>query len=505
MVDSGPGGELPDRESKHLVKGRAVANRAWPTRPLATVVIALALLNVFTLGAGAAVASLMPAQLAKWNVARVAGRPLSAAGPVLPGVTATAPLPTSRGLAAALSGVMSSAGLGPQTGLVVTDPASGRVLYANGAATMLQPASTAKLTTAVAALDVLGPDARLRTRVTAGGTPGSIVLVGGGDPTLAAGPPPASDYPQPATLKALAAATARALRARGQKSVRLSYDTSLFTGPALAPGWPAAYVSTGNVTAITALEVDQGRLTPSGAPQDADDPLNFRPRSTDPAGQAAAAFRTFLAADGIHVLGQLGQQTAPRRARSLAAVSSPPLSAMVGWMLRESNNVIAENLARQVALREGKPASFSGAAAAVTQVLGSLGLPRGIHLVDGSGLSPQDRIAPSLLARLIGLAASSRHPQLRAAITGLPVAGFLGTLAPGQSVFGDLGGPGLGVVRAKTGNLSTVATLAGLVYDSSGQVLGFAFMTNGVPAAKLGQAAKGIGAMASALARCGCR
>jgi D-alanyl-D-alanine carboxypeptidase/D-alanyl-D-alanine-endopeptidase (penicillin-binding protein 4) len=85
------------------------------------------------------------------------------------------------------------------------------------------------------------------------------------------------------------------------------------------------------------------------------------------------------------------------------------------------------------------------------------------------------------------------------------VAGFLGTLAPGQSVFGDLGGPGLGVVRAKTGNLSTVATLAGLVYDSSGQVLGFAFMTNGVPAAKLGQAAKGIGAMASALARCGCR
>jgi D-alanyl-D-alanine carboxypeptidase/D-alanyl-D-alanine-endopeptidase (penicillin-binding protein 4) len=205
------------------------------------------------------------------------------------------------------------------------------------------------------------------------------------------------------------------------------------------------------------------------------------------------------------VLGQLGQQTAPRRARSLAAVSSPPLSAMVGWMLRESNNVIAENLARQVALREGKPASFSGAAAAVTHVLGSLGLRRGIHLVDGSGLSPQDRIAPILLARLIGLAASSRHPQLRPAITGLPVAGFLGTLAPGQSVFGDLGGPGLGVVRAKTGNLSTVATLAGLVYDSSGRVLGFAFMTNGVPAAKLGQAAKGIGAMASALARCGCR
>jgi serine-type D-Ala-D-Ala carboxypeptidase/endopeptidase (penicillin-binding protein 4) len=502
MVDSGPRGGLTDRTSKHLVKGWAVANRAWPKRPLATMVIALALLNVFTLGAGAAVASLMPAQLARWNVPQVADRPLQAPGPVLPGAAAAGPLPTRRGLAAALSRVMSSGTLGKHVGVVVTDPASGRVLYANGASTMLQPASTAKLVTAVAALDVLGPDARLRTRVTAGRTPGSIVLVGGGDPTLAAGPPPASDYPQPATLKALAAATARALRAHGRDSVRLGYDTSLFTGPALAPGWPAAYVTTGNVTGISALEVDQGRLTPSGAPQDADDPGNFRPRSTDPAGQAAAAFRAFLAADGIHVLGQVGQQTAARPARTLAAVSSPPLSAMVGWMLRESNNVIAENLARQVALRERKPASFSGAAAGVTQVLRSLGVRGGIHLVDGSGLSPQDRIAPSVLARLVGLAASSRHARLRAAITGLPVAGFLGTLAPGGSVFGSLGGPGLGVVRAKTGNLSTVATLAGLVYDSSGRLLGFAFMTNGVPDT---QAAKGIDAMATALARCGCR
>jgi serine-type D-Ala-D-Ala carboxypeptidase/endopeptidase (penicillin-binding protein 4) len=205
------------------------------------------------------------------------------------------------------------------------------------------------------------------------------------------------------------------------------------------------------------------------------------------------------------VLGQARPQAAPARAATLAAVSSPPLSAIVGWMLRESNNVIAEDLARQVALRLGKPASFSGAAAAVTQVLGSLGVRRGIHLVDGSGLSPEDRIAPGVLAHLVALAASSTHPQLRAVITGLPVAGFLGTLAPGQSVFGDLGGPGLGLIRAKTGNLSTVATLAGLVYDTSGRVLSFAFMTNGVPAARLQQAADGIDAMAIALARCGCQ
>jgi D-alanyl-D-alanine carboxypeptidase/D-alanyl-D-alanine-endopeptidase (penicillin-binding protein 4) len=468
-------------------------------------VIALAMISVFTLGAGAAVAALMPAQLARWNIARVATRPAASASQVLAGARSSAPVPTSRGLAAALSGVLGSGMLGKQAGAEVIDPATGRVLFARGATAMLQPASTTKLVTAAAALDVLGPAARFTTRVAAGRSPGSIVLVGGGDPTLAAGPVPAGDYPQPATLKTLAAATARALRAQGRHSVRLSYDTSLFSGPPLAPGWPASYVTTGNVTAITSLEVDQGRLTPGGAPQDADDPGNFRPRSADPAGQAASAFAAFLGADGIRVTGQPGQEKAAGHAATLAAVSSPPLSAIVGWMLRESNNVIAENLARQVAVRESRPASFSGAAAAVTAVLRRLGMPGGIHLVDGSGLSPQDRIAPAVLAHLVSLASAGAQGHLRAAITGMPVAGFSGTLAPGGSVFSGFTARSRGLVRAKTGNLSRVATLAGLVYDASGRVLAFAFMTNQVRPVNLGQAAGGLDRMASALAGCGCR
>ena len=482
-----------------------LANWPVPNRLRATMVIALAMISVFTLGAGVAVATLMPARLALWNIPRVAARPAAAASQVLPGTQATAPVPTSRGVSAALAGVLGSGVLGKQSGAEVIDPATGRVLFAQGASDLLQPASTTKLATATAALDVLGPAARFTTRVVAGPSPGSIVLVGGGDPTLAAGPVPASNYPQPATLKALAAATARALRAQGRRSVRMGYDTSLFTGPPLAPGWPMAYITTGNVTAITPLEVDQGRLTPGGAPEDADDPGNFRPRSTDPAAQAAGAFAAFLGADGIRVSGQPGQQQAAAHAATLAAVSSPPLSAIVGWMLRESNNVIAENLARQVALRQGRPASFSGAAAAVTAALRRLGVPGGIHLVDGSGLSPQDRIAPATLAHLVSLASAGTQSRLRAAITGMPVAGFSGTLAPGQSVFGGFTPRSRGLVRAKTGNLSSVATLAGLVYDASGRVLAFAFMTDQVRPVKLGQAAGGLDRMASALAGCGCR
>ena len=80
----------------------------------------------------------------------------------------------------------------------------------------------------------------------------------------------------------------------------MSWPTS---APSWAPGWPTSYITTGNVTAITSLEVDQGRLTLGGAPQDADDPGNFRPRSADPSGQAAQAFAAFLSADGIRVTG----------------------------------------------------------------------------------------------------------------------------------------------------------------------------------------------------------
>ena len=468
-------------------------------------VVTLAMMSVFTLAAGVAVATLMPARLALWNIPRVAAHPPAAASQVLPGARSSAPLPTGRGLSAALSPILGSRVLGKQAGAEVVDPGSGRVLFARGASTLIQPASTTKLVTAIAALDVLGPSARFTTRVVSGASPGSIVLVGGGDPTLAAGPAPVSDYPQPATLKALATATARALRAQGRHSVRLSYDASLFTGPPLAPGWPTAYITTGNVTAITSLEVDQGRLTPGGAPQDADDPGNFRPRSVDPAGRATQAFAAFLSADGIHVTGLGGQQKAAAHAATIASVSSPPLSAIVGWMLRESNNVIAENLARQVALRERRPASFSGAAAAVTAIARRLGVASGIHLVDGSGLSPQDRIAPAALARLVSLASAGTRGRLRAAITGMPVAGFSGTLAPGQSVFSGFTARSRGLVRAKTGNLSSVATLAGLVYDASGRLLAFAFMTDQVQATRLDKAADGLDRMASALAGCGCR
>jgi len=180
------------------------------------------------------------------------------------------------------------------------------------------------------------------------------------------------------------------------------------------------------------------------------------------------------------------------------------VSALVAQMLEESNNVIAENLARQVALATGRPASFSGAAQAVVGELMRLGVTTGIGLVDGSGLSPQDAIAPVTLAKILELATD--RPPYRTLLAGLPVAGFSGTLSAGESVFAGISGAALGSVRAKTGNLGTVTSLAGLVYDKSGGVLVFALMADQVPSAgMLREAANAIDAAAAALAGCGCR
>ena len=204
--------------------------------------LTLAMINVVTLAAGIAVARMLPPRLAALKVPTVAtASPLAGTDPVL-GTEGTgtqaSPLPTTSGLRTALAGPLSAPALGSQVSALVADPVTGRVLLSENGSRPMTPASTTKLATGLAALAVLGQNARFTTKVVRGATTGSIVLVGGGDPTLAVNPFPARDYPQPATLASLAKATARTLKAQGRRSVVLGYDTSLYTGRAWRPAGP---------------------------------------------------------------------------------------------------------------------------------------------------------------------------------------------------------------------------------------------------------------------------
>lgn len=391
----------------------------------------------------------------------------------------TAPVPAAAGLARTLAPLLAAAGLGPRVQAEVLDVDSGAVLYGRDPATPAPPASTAKVLTAAAVLAVRSPGYRIRTTVRQG-SGGAIVLVGAGDPTLtAAAPGRDGAYREAARVSDLAAA----LRRAGVRPTRIVVDDSLFSGPTVSPRWAPEDVPSEYAAPITAVTVDGGRDTPTAYV-----------RSSAPDLAAGRALAAALGRPKLPVV----RGRAPANATELAAVSSAPLATLIEQMLHVSDNVIAESLARQVALAEGRPASFTGGAAAVRTVLTGLGLDPGAGMVDGSGLAGSDQVPVTVLARALRLAATSS--RLRTLLTGLPVAAWSGTLADRYRKGSAHGAAGL--VRAKTGTLTGVSALAGTVHDRSGRLLAFAVVASRTTDTARAQAALDV--VAAGLASCGC-
>ncbi|MCX4724812.1 D-alanyl-D-alanine carboxypeptidase/D-alanyl-D-alanine-endopeptidase [Streptomyces sp. NBC_01306] len=433
-----------------------------------------------------------------------------APAPHAPGVLAalgSSAAPTGKGLGDALGHLMDDPALGPTAGGVVIDTVTGRTLYGSDAGRLMTPASTVKLATMAAGLSALGPGHRIATTVTATPDGKRVTLRGGGDPTL-----------DRDGLRALADATAKVLRDRGVSSVRISYDTSLYSGPVLHPIGP-----NDNLAPVSALMTDEGRLGGgsgdsggSGDPSDSSDSSSSggsagspeegdhgpAPRSGDPAGDTARTFASMLADRSVHSKGAPSPGKSPKGAKTVASTYSAPLSALVERALTNSDNDIAEAVARQTALAAHEPASFAGAGRAVRDRLKKLGLPLGgAHFADGSGLNRQDKVSPTLLATLLTRAGDPAHPELRPILTGLPIAGFTGTL---DGRFTDPSGAGraAGLIHAKTGTLTGVNTLAGTVVDTRGRLLAFAFMASDTASPTAAQSA--LDRLGTAVAACGC-
>ncbi|HET6209781.1 MAG TPA: D-alanyl-D-alanine carboxypeptidase, partial [Jatrophihabitans sp.] len=276
--------------------------------------------------------------------AGVSGPLAAASAPVgTPSEPAAGPAPTPAGVAAALAGPLTAAGLGPSVAAQVFDAQAGTALFSQHPGQLVAPASTSKLLTAAAVLTRYRDTDRFSTRVLAGPTPGSVVLVGGGDPTLSAAPAgQATEYAEAARVSDLA----RAVRAGagGTPISQVIVDDSLFTGPATAPGWAPEDAPSSYASPITALMVDAGRDVPGAGMRSAAPDLA--------AGQALA---------GALGAGQVSRGSAPAGARTLATVRSAPVGVLVEQMLRDSDNVIAEVLARQVAIAGHQPGSFAAA------------------------------------------------------------------------------------------------------------------------------------------------
>jgi D-alanyl-D-alanine carboxypeptidase/D-alanyl-D-alanine-endopeptidase (penicillin-binding protein 4) len=434
------------------------------------------------------------------RLAALAARPRRAAAPAV----------DAAALRRQLAAVVRRAG-GARVGVHVRDLDSGAALFDHHGDERLNPASNQKLVTAIAAVELLGPNYRFATRVLRAGD--DLVLVGEGDPSL-----------QLADLHALASEVVAAGAHRGVR--RILVDDTAFSPARFGPGYsphgdgasytaPSGALSLAFNTAVATVrptvpgQPASVEVVPAGAhvrvqgsvrtgrgrplavtSRDAGDLTVFEVDGAVPAGHAALEVRRRVADPGLftgeafaEVLRELTgadepalvvRGAAPAGARALAVHRSAPLVDVLASSLKYSNNFTSEQVLRTLGWRSsGRPGDWAEGLAAVAGVWAALGLdPADLQAENGAGLSRSGRVS----ARgLVGLLARTRDE-------GSPAAALLPTLASagGEGTLRRRLPGGGRRVRGKTGTIAGVSALSGLAATADGRAaLGFSILING--------------------------
>ncbi len=377
-------------------------------------------------------------------------------------------------------------------GLEVRDGLSDEILYAKNETKPRTPASVTKVLTAAAALTSIGGEKRLATTTSFDEETGTLTLTGGGDVLLSSGDSDPGSVNGHGGLRTLAEDTAEALKADDVTEVTLGLDTSRYTGEPFDSGWERSDIAKGVITPIRPLMIDTAYIGSKDR--------EWRARSEHPAADAFAAFEKELKRTGITVNRAEQRAPASEGAEEIARVESATISEIVEYALVHSDNVVAEMLGNEVAIAQGEDGSLETGPRAVLSALGdSIDLGR-THLVDTSGLSYDNRIAPHDLTTVLQ-ASVDADDSLAGLISHFPVGGLTGTLTDRFAKERNA----TGVVHAKTGTLSTVTSLAGGVLDAEGRYLVFSIQIDDVDKDKILEARKTVDDIVTALANCGCR
>lgn len=371
---------------------------------------------------------------------------------------------------------------------------TGEALLDREAGSAQPTGSVMKLLMASAVLAQFGPDHTFQTRVVQGATPGAIVLVGGGDPTLSRLPEGQQPYAfRNAPKLSDLAAQVRASVPADQPITELILDATLWDA---AGGWnpnwdrtdePAYGLATrGYATPSTALMVDGGRANPQALVSE---------RTLDPVAQAGEFFQQALAAQGIQV-GSVSTGEAPDGAAVLAEVSSQSTGTLITQLMSPSDNVVSDALARQVAIAQGLDGSWSSLQTAIPSALRGYGVDTSaLKVDDGSGLSRQNGVPTSYVTQLMAKMIQ-REQNLGIVYDAMPTAG--GNM-PSDRFTGEAA-DARGSVRAKSGWIEPVRALAGHITATDGSNLAFAFFSVGGDDASRNVA---IDALTAAVYRCG--
>ncbi len=369
---------------------------------------------------------------------------------------------------------------------VVIDAAGGLVV-GEGIDRQVLPASTQKVLTATAALARLDPSTRFRTEVrsaaeVSGATlNGDLWLVGGGDPLLET-----SAYTKTQKHESDLATPFDDLVDQivktGVTTITGSVigDARRFDDQGRVLSWKRSYVTAGEVGVISGLMVDDNFTVINAK--------NKRIAASDPPVDAARLLQTMLADRGVTVIGEPRAPKDSERGAELAApnvigsVESKPIADVVGEMLRWSDNTTAEMLLKEIGHSGIKPVVGSWALG-IQNLHRSLRLAgvseADVHVVDGSGLDVSNRVTCRTLLDTV-----KSHPSTSAFFDGLPVMGRTGTL---RSRLRNT--EAQGKVRAKTGTLNGVSSLAGTADAADGSQVTFAIVFNNLKSTGDGVAA----------------
>ncbi len=349
----------------------------------------------------------------------------------------------------------------------------GRVIYAHNPDDAFAPASTLKLATALAALDILGRDRTFSTRFVADKAPkngvidGDLYVIGGGDPLLAtAGYKTVFDDPDQFYEDLFGLATT--LSDAGIKEITggLVGDETRYDSVRWVPSWPTRYQIGGTVAPLSALVVNDGS---TGYVDTPNDPTTNR-KAGEPALLFAQTLRTVLTSRGIKVGGGASTGRAPTDGREVATFESVPMIEVLSEMLTNSDNTTAELVTKEIGLEAKGQGTTAAGVEAIKESLQSQGFDlTDLVMLDGSGLDTGDRLSCSLAIDLLSAAATD--PDIAAS---LPVGGRSGTLRKRM-----LATASTARVRAKTGTLNSVNALTGFADTPAGTTLTFAFIHNG--------------------------
>ena len=209
-----------------------------------------------------------------------------------------------------------------------------------------------------------------------------------------------------------------------------------------------------------------GGHIPAGIPQSFYKPL------LGIAAYVGGALAAMLDDRGIMVDGGVHVGAAPLAARTLWVHHSMPLAALLREMLVFSDNHTAEQLLRIVGFDAGHAGTLASGIRAERAFLLRNGITtNGVHVVDGSGLSPKDRVTALMLARVLRVALS--EPAGDDFLHALPLVGKEGTVKRHELT------SSLGRARAKSGHIDEVNALAGTVLTAHHGRVTFAFLVNG--------------------------